>query len=519
MIHTFKFIILIGFVLISACNQKKKQTNESQDINWDPFSQNIKLGEIKPKHSSEITGSYWSIQARPSEFILQKASELGVKWTRLDTHWEQIEKEKGVYDWQETDKVFESVLRYGITPFVTIGNGNRIYSGTGKYDDPKEAAIYGESPAPPVGSPEEMEAWLNFVEEMINRYKDKIVYWEIWNEPNHQSFWGATPNGKDYGRLVKVTADKIRSIQPDAKIIAGATAGLHPDYNDDFLSQCDPLNIDIISFHHYSALPENRIYLIDKFQEVLNKYNPKLEIWQGESGYPSHSRTTGFRASSPWGLNIQAKWLLRQSFVDTYFCRATLSSYFLLANSGRGRAPDLKRRELTGIDTILGYPERGGSRVHSGGENQKCLLFGENQQPKPAYYAYQNLCSAMDDSYKVFQTKYEFQVIHQGHFYGIGEYEDAFPSVPLLASYKTADGKAFVAYWLPWKPQENVLELAIVNVSIDNISYEDPVLLDLLTGKIYKIDEFKVQDTSIIFYNLPLADYPMAIVERRNINF
>jgi hypothetical protein len=483
-----------------------------------PLNRN-EIGKIIPKKSSEITGSYWSIQAGVSESILQKASELGVKWIRLDTHWEQIEKEKGVYDWQETDKVFESVLRYGITPFVTIGNGNRIYSGTGKYDDPKEAAIYGESPAPPVGSPEEMEAWLNYVEKMIDRYKGKIFYWEIWNEPNHQSFWGAIPNGKDYGRLVKVTAEKIRSIQPDAKIIAGATAGINPDYNDDFLSQCDPLNIDIISFHHYSALPENRVYLIDKFHEVLNKYNPNLEIWQGESGYPSHSRTTGFRARAPWGLNIQAKWLLRQSFVDTYFCRATLSSYFLLANAGRSRTPDLKRRELTGIDAIFGFPERDGRRVHSGGGNQKCLISGETQQPKPGYFAYQNLCSAMDDSYKVFQTKYEFQVINQGHFYGIGEYEDAFPSVPLLASYKTTDGKAFVAYWLPWTAQENVLELAAVSLKIENLIFKEPVLLDLLTGKVYNIGRFRVEEGSSLFQEIPLADYPFAIVEKKEIKF
>lgn len=193
------------------------------------------------------------------------------------------------------------MLKYGITPFVTIGNGNRLYSGTGNYDDPKLAAIYGDSPAPPVGSEAEIEAWLNFVGAVVNRYKDKIQYWEIWNEPNHRKYWGAPPNGEDYGKLVKVTSDKNRSIQPDAKIIAGSLAGINADFTDAFLSQCDPQNIDIISFHNYAELPEERVYRMPRFLEVINKYNPNLELWQGECGYPSHSRTTGYRAKAPWG--------------------------------------------------------------------------------------------------------------------------------------------------------------------------------------------------------------------------
>ncbi len=510
-----QFHTLATLLILLFC---QAETGFSQDNSGNLPSNKNEIGKIIPRKSSEIAGSYWGVQAGVSEPVLQKASELGIKWTRFDTHWEKIEKEKGIYDWQEMDKAL-SVFKYGITPFVTLGNGNRLYSGTGKFDDPKQAAIYGESPAPPVGSPEEMEAWLTFVGKVVERYKDNVFYWEIWNEPNHQGYWGAIPNGKDYGRLVKATAEKIRSIQPNAKIIAGATAGLHVDYNGDFLSECDPLNIDIISFHNYSPLPEVRIYSIKNFRDLLDKHNPKLEIWQGECGYPSHSRTTGYRGRAPWGLNIQAKWLLRQSFVDTYFCGATLSSYYLLAYDKKRVTPDSNRRELTGLDAVLGYPERNGSRVHSKGINEKCLLSQETLQPKPAYSAYQNLCSAMDDRYKVFQTRYEIRVIHEGHFYGIGDDEDAFPSVPLLASYKTAEGKAFVAYWLPWNPQENVLEPASVSLKIDNAGFDDPVLLDLLTGKVYNIAGFKAENGISHFQEIPLSDYPFALVERNEINF
>ena len=505
------FLFLVFFVF--SCTQQKNDCSNQSLIDL-PL-----LGNIAPKNSRNIEASQWGIQAGTLvDTLLEKAANIGVKWTRLHTSWEQIEKEKGIYNWQETDEAFDAVLKHGITPFVTIGQGHRMYSGTGNYDDPELAAIYGESPAPPIGSEAELEAWLHFVGAVIDRYKGKITYWEIWNEPNHRKYWGAPPSGTDYGKLVSVTVEKIRSLQPEAKIIAGSLAGINAEYTDDFLSQCDPNQLDIISFHHYSDLPENRVYRIQEFLEVINKHNPKLEIWQGECGFPSHSRTTGFRARAPWGLNIQAKWLLRQSFVDTYFCRATMSNYFLLAHSGN-LTPDIKREPMTGLNALFGYPEREGSRVHSDGINQKCILFREDQQPKPAYYAYQNLCAAMDAKYKVFNTNYSINVVDQGIFYGIGEYEDAYPSVPLLASYKTAENNHLIAVWLPWNSQEYLPKLGEVDIEVANAKFNTPVLVDPLSGAVFEVTDFENLDERVFLKNIPLADYPMIIVEKEEIQF
>ena len=94
---------------------------------------------------------------------------------RVLAGWGGVEREKGQYDWSRLDTAIDALLRFGITPFVTLTNGNTLYTGVGRYDDPKLAAIYGDSPAPPV-KPEEIEAWLAFVGACIDRYKDRIVY-------------------------------------------------------------------------------------------------------------------------------------------------------------------------------------------------------------------------------------------------------------------------------------------------------------------------------------------------------
>lgn len=498
------FFLFSAILTIFSCSTRQDPDSDTLSV----------IGKIQPRHSRDIQGSYWGIQASTLDpELLQRAADIGVKWTRLGASWNDIEKDKGVYDWSKTDEAFDAILKTGIVPFVTVGHGNALYSRLTTYDDPKLAQIYGYRPAPPIQDPKAMAAWLRFVEATITRYKDRIQYWEIWNEPNHRNYWGATPNGREYGELVRQTAELIRKIQPDAVIIAGSTAGIDPDFTDDFLSVGTAGLIDIITYHNYGAVPEERAYRAVKLLEVIDKHNPDIELWQGECGYPSHSSTRDFRGRAPWGLNIQAKWLLRQAFTDVYFCKATMSNYFKLVHIG-GRGDRQERPELTGLDTLYGFPERGGSRVRTKGVNEKCLLTNPDLMPKPGYFAYQNLCALMDDRYAVFPVPFEIMVEDQGVFYGVGEEDDAFPSVPLLASFKTDDNKALIAYWLPWNAQENISRPAEIRMTVRNLEFADPVLVDLLSGRVMEISEVRRSERDIVFSGLPLLDYPFCVVER-----
>jgi len=502
---------LLSALLIFSCETKQIEESSKNLISLK------KIGVVKPRNSREIETSPWGIQASTLDpILLEKASEIGVKWTRLGASWPSIEKEKGAYDWSETDEAFDVIIKTGIIPFVTIGKGNELYSPLSTYDDPKLAEIYGYRPEPPIKDPVAMTAWLKFVEATINRYKDRITYWEIWNEPNHRNYWGSKPDGKEYGMLLKQTAELIRKLQPDAKIIGGSTAGIHPDYTDDYLSVGTADLIDIITYHNYGAVPETRAYKAVELQKVIKSYNPEIELWQGECGYPSHSSSRDYRGRAPWGLNIQAKWLLRQAFTDIYFCEATMSNYFKLVHMGV-RGEKQQRSPLTGIDAIFGFPERGGSRVRTKGVNEKCLLTNPDLKPKAGYYAYQNLCATMDGSYKVFKTNSEIIIHDPGIFYGIGEEDDAFPSVPLLASFQTENKRSLLAYWLPWNAQEYLPRLAEISMEVNNIQFEDPVLIDCLDGAVYDLIDFSNEDKTVKFDNLPLADYPFIIIERKEI--
>jgi len=478
-----------------------------------------KIGKIIPKNSKEIVASPFGIQAGTLvDSLVERAAKIGVKWTRLSASWPDIERQKGVYNWTETDKAFNVALKNSITPFVTIGGGNKLYSKLNTYDNPVEAEIYGYKPEPPIKNPQAMEAYLNYVRAAVERYKDKIDYWEVWNEPNHRNYWGSVPDGKEYGLLLVKTAKIIKELDPGCKIIGGAMAGIDPKFTDDFLSVGSANLIDIISFHNYGAVPEERVYAAIDLWEVIKKYNPNINLWQGECGYPSHSSTRDYRGRSPWGLNVQAKWLLRQSFVDLYYCKATLSNYFKLAHTeGKGEKPE--RSNLRPIDKIFGFPERGGARVKTKGVNEKCLLSNPELKEKPGFFAYQNLCALWRPDYKANPVDYRIAVKDQGIFYGIGEEDDAFPSVPLLATFKDENNNWLMAWWLPWNMQEYIPKFAKINIQASQIEMKDPVIIDLLTGDVFEPESVKSEKGEIMINNLPMADYPLVLVERNTIKF
>ena len=413
---------------------------------------------VVPRRSAEIAASPWGIQAGDNERadLFERAADIGVKWTRLTASWPGMERERGRYDFERLDRAVDNARAQGITPFVSIAGGNGLYSPPIPHPDPNWRLIYGVKPGPPVNSDEAMQAWLAFVEATVRHASPRVTHWEVWNEPNHYGYWGGPPDAAAYGRLVRLTAGRIKRVDPKAIVIAGSLAGLDAKFVAGFLAEDTARAVDVVSFHNYALLPEARIYRPTRRGRRCERTTRSWSCWQGECGYPSHSSTKDFRGGSPWGPMVQAKWLLRQAFVDTYFMRAQLSNYFKLWDTGN-RADRQQRPEPAPVDLFLGFPAHPeGRRVRGVGVNEKTLLSVPSMEPKPAYLAYRHLTAIADARYQPIDVdgRSAIRVTAQGQFAGIGEADDAYPSVPLLAEYKTAGGAPLVVYWLPWQPQD-----------------------------------------------------------------
>lgn len=75
------------------------------------------------------------------------------------------------------------------------------------------------------GPPARFERFADYVGAVAARYKGRIRYYQIWNEPNIFPEWGnQRVNPEDYARLLCLAHDRIKAVDPDAIVVAAALA-------------------------------------------------------------------------------------------------------------------------------------------------------------------------------------------------------------------------------------------------------------------------------------------------------
>ena len=464
-----------------------------------PFRGMQHLGWLKPLKSKDIESSPLSVGFEvldrhgfdPSRTYGYLA-ELGVKWARCQTGWCRCEREPGKYDFTWLDEVVESLRQIGIQPWFCLSYGNRLY-----IPEADETAVGWA----PIYSEKAQTAWVQFTRAIAEHFRDRVLHWEIWNEPNITQFWKPEkPNPADYVRLVSISAPEIRRQIPNAVIIGGAFAGMPVD----FLHQCllSGLGrwVDRISFHPYRPVPEaNYAVELSNVRKLLADFNPQLLLWQGENGCPSVGgpESTGALANLEWDETRQAKWLLRRILIDLHF-ELELTSYFHTVD-------------------LVGY---------RGKTNFKGLLRGIDYTPKPAYFAYRNLCSLFDSQTKrlhggeivVIPAETPLAEIPQSATSGpsAGATSDSKAVKDAIATLFERNGRCLAAYWYPgnlqkgWTPQTIHVALRVSNQP----GPPCPVLVELLEGQVFELREFEQTSGGLYFRNLPLLDYPLLITDR-----
>ena len=266
-------------------------------------------------------------------------------------------------------------------------------------------------------------------------------------------------------KLVAQTAPILRERVPGVVLIGGALAGIPMGYLAACLEAGLAKHVDKITYHPYRPTPEEGYEgQVKAMRKLLRDYDAEhIELWQGENGCPSKKGSSGALGKQDWTETRQAKWVTRRILSDLRL-EVELTSYFLIVD-------------------LVGYRGR---------TNWKGLLRGADYTPKPAYFAYQNLCALFDaetSRYKMTPFKVE----------GTGGVKTA------AAGFKR-HGKPLVAYWAVYNLMSDMRarQVKIVIGENDKAQMPKPVLLDPLTGQVYKISTFET---------LPLTDYPLIIAE------
>ena len=171
-----------------------------------------------------------------------KAAGLG--WVRIDLNWIQCEPGQGTYDFALLDGVVDAAKARGLSVLAVVGYGPAWAStGDALGDGPdNDVPIDGAYPA--------------FVTAVVQHFQDRVSHYELWNEPNLDTFFEGTPD--DYvARVLVPGAQAVHSACPGCKVVAPGLATIGKEYDvwlDASLAAAKD-EIDIVSGHIYAGFP------------------------------------------------------------------------------------------------------------------------------------------------------------------------------------------------------------------------------------------------------------------------
>ena len=437
------------------------------------------IGQLQTRDATAIKSSTWSIGGETldrdyTDYQSYKTylGPLGAKRIRLQGGWSKCEKVKGVYDFAWLDAVIPDAASRGVAPWVGLSYGNPIYGPGGG-----EAKLMGHIPT----SAEGLAAWDDWVRAIVTRYKEQVPDWEIWNEPDGNP----KHTGKEIGEFYVRTARIVKSIQPNARLIAlGMASVTKLDFTRDFmayLQQNDALNlIDILTYHGYSHNPDGSYPHIERLRQLVWSYKPGVVFMQGENGAPSQAKgtTVGAMTDQDWSELSQAKRDLRR----------------MLGDHGRGIA--------TNLFTISDIHYAAGD--HMVGINSKGLLQTNPdktiKRPKLSYKAAQQVFSLFDEQLETVLTAKP--ATNQ-------------ETVNAFAYRHKESGGSLITMWSKEARPAEAYTPKLTTVTVEG-QFKQPVFVDLITGKVYELPlENRTKKGMVYtFTNIPVPDYPVLIADR-----
>lgn len=205
------------------------QVKGLSDLAGDLLRPRLALAADAPLQHADVNpfgvNTFLEQEAEPSKRALavRMAADAGFHWLRQEFTWEDIEIHgKGDFEdrrhephrsaWEKYDQIVDLAEQNGMELIVRISN------------PPEWTRVAGDAPGT-FAPPDNVQDFADFVSAVVNRYKGRVRYYQLWNEPNIYPEWGSYPiSPEQYTELLKAGAIAARAADPNAVIIAGALA-------------------------------------------------------------------------------------------------------------------------------------------------------------------------------------------------------------------------------------------------------------------------------------------------------
>lgn len=233
-------------------------------------------------------------------------------WDSYGATWRDLEPSKGAWNFKYLDHYLSLASSSGVDVVLTLGMTPRWASAA-----PDQLALHGPGSAAP---PANLDDWENYVRVVAKRYRGKISYYEIWNEPafsdlekvispsGQAGFFSGSSN--EMVEMARRATRAIREEDPNARVISPSMAGHYQGLKrlERFLVNGGAGLFDILGFHYYQTdthRPENLPKLIKRVEDLAKAHNFLGPIWNTEMGLviqPPDKTVKALEPGSPGAL-------------------------------------------------------------------------------------------------------------------------------------------------------------------------------------------------------------------------
>lgn len=284
-------------------------------------------------------------------------------------HWPQVEIRKNEWQWDILDREVELAEKHHVDLLLPFG-------------ETPEWAVRNRFHTAIVGDVGDLEDWRTFVRTQAMRYKGRISYYEIWNEPN-------LPRNRDVGtpeRMLTLAREAyiiLKQVDPNIKVISPSPVNANGlEWLEHYLELGGGKYADIIGYHFYVRhRPESMLDLILPVKEIMRKYGVgDKPLWNTESGWIKNPLTDRI------DLLEQAPGWAARAYILNWAAGVQRFYWYAWDDDGHDSIPFTEEDQATATNSAHAYAEVQrwliGSRMEScerqAEENWVCRLTRES---------------------------------------------------------------------------------------------------------------------------------------------
>jgi hypothetical protein len=141
---------------------------------------------------------------------VRMAHDAGIVWAKQQFSWEEIEKRKNQFDWDKADQIVAVFEKYDLQIIARL-------------DRPPAWARKDKAAAQT--PPDNFDDYGDFVDAFVRRYRGRVHYIQVWNEPNIYPEWGNRPvDPAGYVQMLQTAYRRAKAADPHVRVLSAPLA-------------------------------------------------------------------------------------------------------------------------------------------------------------------------------------------------------------------------------------------------------------------------------------------------------